>query len=94
MSYAIPAPTDNKLRAQLLDYAHHWLYRWQATPQEVAEALKVQLSIILSRKNKTWFGEVEAERGIREAPENQEWINEFISKAIEDAQATNEEMSR
>jgi hypothetical protein len=88
MSYAILAPTDKQLRSYLLESAHHWLFRCGCTQEETAEALKVYLSFQIARRNKKWYGEAEAEKGIREAPENQEWINEFVNKAIEDAQAT------
>jgi hypothetical protein len=94
MSYAIPAPTDKQLRAHLLDDAHRWIFERHFPMDYVVECLRLQVAIFVTRKNKKWYGEVEAEQGVLHAPENQEWINEFALKAIEDAKATNAEMSR
>jgi|HubBroStandDraft_6_1064221.scaffolds.fasta_scaffold26176_4 hypothetical protein len=93
MSYEIPAPTDKQLRAQLLYCAQLWFER--SFPMDyILESLRLQIAIFVTRKNKKWYGEVEAEQGVLNAPENQDWIDEFVRKAIEDAKATNAEMSR
>jgi hypothetical protein len=94
MSYSIAPPTDKQLRANLLYYAHLWICERNFPMDYVLESLRLQVALFVTRKNKKWYGEVEAEQGILNAPENQEWINEFVSKAIEDAKATNAEMSR
>jgi hypothetical protein len=93
MSYAIPAPTDKQLRANLLYYAQLWLER-NFEVDYILESLRLQVALFVTRKNKKWYGEVEAEQGVLNAPENQEWMSEFVRKAIEDAQATNAEMGR
>jgi hypothetical protein len=90
MSYAVPPVIDKQLRGKLLMSVLHWRYRRGCTPEDTATALKLEISFFVAatnRQHREWRGNPDAEKGIREAPENQEWMNALIKEAVEGAEA-------
>jgi hypothetical protein len=90
LSYTFTPDIDKAIRVQMMTCAHTWLYVRRHTREDAVELLKMWLSVIICSKhsNKSWRGNPEAERAVREAPENQGWMLSTINEAIEGADAT------